>query len=121
MSDVRKKTNAKGRKQRTDQSSAERGLRKLKRTKQEGPCNSLNFIQRARGSHRRVLRRITGSLLHSLAQYNWFQIIPDFFQTSILIQSDFKIMYLKAMIIPKDRYVSFQGECFEEDNIHLNV
>lgn len=28
-------------------------------------------------------------------------------------------MYLKAMkIIPKDRYISFQGECFEEDNIH---
>lgn len=70
MSDVKEKSKEltqvpKGRKQRTDPSSAERGLRKLKRTKQEGPCDSLSFIQRARGSHRRVLGRIMGSLLHT--------------------------------------------------------
>ena len=28
-------------------------------------------------------------------------------------------MYLKAIkIIPKDRYISFQGECFEEDKAY---
>lgn len=46
---------------RTGQSSVERGMRKLKRTKQQGPSNSLNSIQRAMGSHRRILRRIIES------------------------------------------------------------
>ena len=58
MSDVKKNNKYKGKKagalQRADQSSVERGMRKLNSTKQKGPCNSLNSIQRAMGSQRRV-------------------------------------------------------------------
>lgn len=64
MSDV---TKTKVRKQepfkRADQSSVERGLRKLRSTKQKGPCNSLTSLQRAMGARERFKNKIIAVLL----------------------------------------------------------
>lgn len=55
MSDVKENNKYKaGALERAEQSSVERGMRKLNSTKQKGPCNSLNSIQRAMRSQRRV-------------------------------------------------------------------
>lgn len=64
MSDV---TETKVRKQepfkRADQRSVERGLRKLRSTKQKGPYNSLTSLQRAMGARERFRNKITAVLL----------------------------------------------------------
>lgn len=54
-------------------------MKKQKRTKPEGPGNTLSSIHRDLGSDRRILRQISGPQLHYLE----LQKMPDFFNSKL--------------------------------------